>query len=112
MGRPRVHNSPSVWEVLDTQVHFGLPKALGTRYLVESMHLESKSINSGHAAHPVELGQLGSKVGVQRHVVEILIRHFWLVSVLESQRSVVRDAVCFPQGGWKPEPHHTPVSGI
>lgn len=67
---------------LGREIHAGLPEAQGT-YLVESIHLESKSINSGHAAHRVELGQLRSKVGVKRHIMEIFIRHLWLVSVLQ-----------------------------
>lgn len=50
----------------------------------------------------MEFRQLRSKVGVKRHIVEILIRHFRLVSVLEGKRGVLRDAVCFPKRGWKP----------
>ena len=80
--RPRARNSQSIWDMLDREVSFGLPVTRGT-YLVESIHLESKSIDSGHAAYRMKLRQFGSKVGIERHIVEILIRHFWLVSVLE-----------------------------
>lgn len=80
--RPRAYNSQRIRHILGREVSFGLPVPLGT-YLVESIHLESKSIDAGHAAYRVKLGQLGSEVGIERHVMEILIRHFWLVSVLE-----------------------------
>lgn len=48
--RARAYGSQSIWDTLDKEVSFGLPIALGT-YLVESIHLESKSVDSGHAAY-------------------------------------------------------------
>lgn len=74
-------------------------------YLVESIHLESKSVDAGHAAYRTELGQFGSKVGIKRHILEILIRHFRLVSVLEKRgvtKLRVRSARCHLSKG-KPE---------
>lgn len=52
----------------------------------------------------MKLRQFGSKVGIERHIVEILIRHFWLVSVLEMREVLRREvhAVIFPEGSQKP----------
>lgn len=40
----------SIWKVLEREVNFGVPPSLGT-YLVEGIYLQSKSVDSGHAAH-------------------------------------------------------------
>lgn len=40
----------SICKVLEIEINFGVPPSLST-YLVESIHLQSKSVDSGHAAH-------------------------------------------------------------
>lgn len=59
-------------------------------HLIERIDLQSKSIHSGHGTDHVEVRQLGSKVGLERHVVEVLVSYLWLAAVLGFQKKDTR----------------------
>lgn len=51
-------------------------------HLIEGIYFESESIHTRHAADHLEIGQLGSKVSLERHIVEVLVSDLWLAAVL------------------------------
>ena len=51
-------------------------------HLIERVYLQSKSIHAWHAADHVEIRQLGSKMGLKGHVMEVLVSYLWLTAVL------------------------------
>lgn len=62
-------------------------------HLIERVNFQSKPIHAWHATDHVEIRQLGSKVGLKGHVVEVLIGYLWLTAVLgfqEKKRERVR----------------------
>lgn len=59
----------------------GLSKETGG-HLIEGVDFEGESIHTWHATDHMELGQLRSKVGLKRHIVEVLVSDLRLAAVL------------------------------
>lgn len=55
-------------------------------HLIECIHFQSKSIHTRHATDHMEIRQLGSKVGLKGHIMEVLISDLRLIAVLEFQK--------------------------
>lgn len=51
-------------------------------YLIEGIYFEGKSIHTRHAADHLEIRQLRSEMGLERHIMEILVSDLWLAAVL------------------------------
>lgn len=58
-----------------------LSKETGS-HLIEGVYFEGESIHTRHATDHMELGQLRSKVGLKRHIVEVLVSDLRLAAVL------------------------------
>lgn len=52
-------------------------------YLIERVDFQGESVHTRHATDRMEIRQLGGKVGLKGHIVEVLIRYFGLTAVLE-----------------------------
>lgn len=55
-------------------------------HLVECIYFQSKSIHTWHATDHMEIRQLGSKLGLKGHIMEVLISYLRLTAVLEFQK--------------------------
>lgn len=55
-------------------------------HLIEGVYFEGESIHTWHATDHMELGQLRSKVGLKRHIVEVLVSDLRLAAVLGWER--------------------------
>lgn len=51
-------------------------------HLIEGVYFEGESIHTWHATDHMELRQLRSKVGLKRHIVEVLVSDLRLAAVL------------------------------
>lgn len=52
-------------------------------HLIEGVYFEGESIHTWHATDHMEVRQLRSEVGLERHIVEVLVGDLWLAAVLE-----------------------------
>lgn len=60
-------------------------------HLVECIYFQGESIHTWHATDHMEIRQLGSKVGLKGHVMEVPVSYLWLTAVLEFQKTQMQD---------------------